>query len=91
METDRPDNIADIQRFAKLDMCSFPSKGIQILTGRDIGHYPDRHSSLRSMGSVDQLMKLDRVYRGEIPCRPGSSMFAHLSLSLSLGSKLKSR
>lgn len=89
--TDRLDNIADIQSFAKFCLYSSPAKWLPGPTGRDIGHCLDRHPSPRSMGSVDRRMRLDKGHRGSRLSRLGSNMSVHVSLWLSGGSKLIGR
>ena len=77
--TDRPDNIADIQSFAKFCLYGFLAKRPLDPTGRDIDYYLDRHPSPRSVGSVDRAMRLDRGHRGSRLSRLGSNMPVHVS------------
>ena len=86
--TNRPDNLAHIQCFAKLNPCSFPAKWLPSPTGRDIGHYLDRCLSPHSRGLPDHTIRLDRGHRGTILSRLGSNMFVHVSSSLSSRSRL---
>ena len=85
------DNIAHIGRFAKLNPCKCPATRLQCHSGRDIGHCPDKCRNVRSKHSLDPKMELDRVYRGHLPNRLGSSMFVRVALLLSPGSKPKWR